>query len=128
MQAVYEGVAFELRLSVERLLAGRKPDRVVSIGGGTMDARWLQIKADVLGAEIEVPAVQECTAFGAALLAGIGAGVYRNVEEAVQRTFRVGKTVAPRREMKDTYDRLYASYRMLSDTLYPINKALEMTI
>jgi len=76
----------------------------------------------------EVPAVQECTAFGAALLAGIGAGVYRNAEEAVQRTFRVGKTVAPRREMKDTYDRLYASYRMLSDTLYPINKALEMTI
>lgn len=128
MQAVYEGVAFELRLSVERLLAGRKPDRVVSIGGGTMDARWLQIKADVLGAEIEVPAVQECTAFGAALLAGIGAGVYRNAEEAVQRTFRAGKTVAPRREMKDTYDRLYASYRMLSDTLYPINKALEMTI
>lgn len=125
MQAVYEGVAFELRLLADQLLGGKKPERVVSIGGGTMDARWLQIKADVLGVEIEVPSVQECTALGAALLAGVGAGIYKNAEEAVARTFRAGKTVVPRREANALYNQLYPSYRTLCETLYPINKALE---
>ena len=125
MQAVYEGVAFELRLSVERLLKGARPSRVVSIGGGTKNSRWLQIKADVLGCEIEVPQVQECTALGAALLAGIGAGVYKDERDAVARTFRVGKRIEPRQETQDLYGQLMTIYRSLYGNLYSINQALE---
>ena len=125
MQAVYEGVAFELRLSVERLLKGARPSRVVSIGGGTKNSQWLQIKADVLGCEIEVPQVQECTALGAALLAGIGAGVYKDERDAVARTFRVGKRIEPRQETQDLYGRLMTIYRSLYGNLYSINRALE---
>ncbi|MCI9120526.1 MAG: hypothetical protein HFG00_03225 [Oscillibacter sp.] len=125
MQAVYEGVAFELRLTMEALSGGSCPKRVVAIGGGTMDSRWLQIKADVLGVKIEVPAVRECTALGAALLAGIGAGVYKDAGEAVEKTFRLGKTAVPQQETKALYDRLYAVYRTLGNALYPVNQDLE---
>ena len=124
-QAVYEGVAFELRRSVEQLLQGGRPRRVVSIGGGTKNAAWLQIKADVLGTEIEVPAVQECTAFGAALLAGIGAGVYADAADALRRTWRLGQRVAPRAGTRQLYDALYGVYCRLYGTLHPINERLE---
>lgn len=124
-QAVYEGVAFELRRSVEQLLQGGRPRRVVSIGGGTKNAAWLQIKADVLGTEIEVPAVQECTAFGAALLAGIGAGVYADAADALRRTWRLGQRVAPRAGTRQLYDALYGVYCRLYGTLRPANERLE---
>ena len=117
MQAVYEGTAFELRLCTEQLLKGGRPQRIVSIGGGTMNSRWMQIKADVINSKIEIPAVQECTAFGAALLAGVGAGIYQDLQDAARRTYRTGKTVEPRQETKAVYDRLFRDYRMLYQNL-----------
>lgn len=125
IQAVYEGVAFELRLSIEQLLNGKTPDRVVSIGGGTMNTQWLQVKANILNVEIEVPEVQECTALGAALLAGIGAGIYKNAKDAVNQTFRVGQKVIPQGGTTAIYDRLYKIYRSLYGTLRPVNLALD---
>lgn len=125
MQAVYEGVAFELRLSVQQLLGGQRPRRIVSIGGGTLNPRWLQVKADVLGCEIEVPAVRECTALGAALLAGVGAGVYRDVLSAVEETFRVEQRVSPRPETAEIYQRLYEAYCPLYGLLHTVNETLE---
>lgn len=117
MQAVYEGTAFELRLCTEQLLKGGRPQRIVSIGGGTMNSRWMQIKADVINSKIEIPAVQECTAFGAALLAGVGAGIYQDLQDAARRTYRTGKTVEPRQETKAVYDRLFRDYQMLYQNL-----------
>lgn len=90
-----------------------------------MNDAWMQIKADVLQMAIEVPVVQECTAFGAALLAGIGAGVYRDVQDALQKTYRVGRIVKPNRETKALYDSRYAVFTQLYETLHAVNCALE---
>lgn len=125
MQAVYEGVAFELRLSVEQLSEESSLQRIVSIGGGTMNEQWLQIKSDVLGREIEVPAVQECTAFGAAILAGIGAGVYTDVNDALKQTYRIGKTIKPNMKTTAVYHKMFNTYRQLYLTLHKVNQALD---
>lgn len=124
-QAVYEGVAFEMRRCMERLLNGAPPARVLSIGGGTKNARWLQIKADVLGVPIEVPAVQEASALGAALLAGVGAGVFRDVRDAVSKTYCVGTQVRPASDATAVYNRLYPLYETLEPVLHDLNAALE---
>ncbi len=124
MQAVYEGVAFELRLCAEQLLGGSRPQRVVSIGGGTMNDYWMQVKADILNSSIEIPAVKESTAFGAALLAGVGAGIFCDVQDALERTYRVGKKLFPRPEANALYDRLFQDYKILYERLYSINADL----
>lgn len=124
MQAVYEGVAFELRVCAEQLLRGDQPRRVVSIGGGTKDSHWMQVKADVLNSKIEVPSVQECTAFGVALLAGVGAGIYQDPRDAARQTYRVGKTVTPRQETRALYDQLFQDYRTLYQGLHHVNADL----
>jgi xylulokinase len=83
-RALFEALAFQLRLAVDTYagLTGETFPDVICIGGGSQNAFWVQMKADVLDRRIRVSALRENTAHGAALLAGIGAGVYRDVEEA----------------------------------------------
>jgi sugar (pentulose or hexulose) kinase len=71
---------------------------VTLVGGGSRSLAWTQIKADVLGMPIRVPRIREATALGAALLAGVGAGVYRDLGEAASVATAVGADVVePRR-------------------------------
>ena len=56
----------------------RRCERFVAVGGATRNAFWMQNKADVIGRPIEVPDVEEATPLGAAILAGIGVGLYRD--------------------------------------------------
>ena len=83
-RAVLEGVAFGLRDGMDLMLeAGiAAPDRIVASGGGTRSGLWRQILADVLRAEIATVATTEGAAYGAGLLAAVGAGWYPSVEEA----------------------------------------------
>jgi xylulokinase len=71
---------------------------VTVVGGGSRSLAWTLIKADVLGMPIRVPRIREATALGAALLAGVGAGVYRDLGEAASVATAVGADVVePRR-------------------------------
>lgn len=124
MQAVYEGVAYEMKQMVERLSAGQPVKRIVSTGGGTKNPVWLQTKADVLGLPIEVSETAEASAFGAALLAGIGAGVYTGVDEAIRRAVRIVRTVAPRLNRTAYYRKAYPVFRQLEGALRPIHTAM----
>lgn len=83
-RAVFEGTAFSFRQMVESLegFAGTELREIRAVGGGTRNALWNQIKADVLQRKIRVLGFQETGTLGAALLAGVGAGVYRSFEEA----------------------------------------------
>jgi xylulokinase len=83
-RAVFEGTAFSFRQMVESLegFAGTELREIRAVGGGTGNALWNRIKADVLQREIRVLGFQETGTLGAALLAGVGAGVYRSFEEA----------------------------------------------
>ena len=110
-QAVCEGVCYEMRQLMEQL--GR-PERVVSIGGGTKNSAWLQTKANILGCCIEVPHVQESTALGAALLAGIGAGIYADAKDAFRAAYRIGRKVYPDPELKEGYDRGFEVFRKIA--------------
>lgn len=125
VRAVLEGVAFGLRDSLELIRGLGVPiTQVRASGGGARSALWRQIQADVFGTELVQVNVTEGAAFGAALLAGVGAGVYRDVREATDACVRVVSTTEPRGEAVAVYERLYPLYRGLYTALKPTFEAL----
>lgn len=126
VRAVLEGVCFELRFIYEHLHHVIPYDirKITTIGGGARNKYWLQIKADIIGVPVEVPVVKEATALGAALLAGVGSGVYTDLDEATRRTYQVDQLLLPNQELRLTYDQLYRIYRQLYPALKEINGEL----
>lgn len=110
LRAVYEGIGFSLKDSLEMLISlGLTIDDVRLIGGGTKSRLWSQIVTDVLGLQLNVPAVRDAS-FGAALLAGMGVGVFADDAEAVQRGVRIAGVLTPNEEAHDVYSRLFPIY------------------
>lgn len=120
-RAVLEGVTFSLKDCL-RLIEdlGIDAQAVRLSGGGARSALWRQMQADIFGRPAEVVSSAEGPAFGAALLAGVGAGLYPSVEEACQATIRSGERVEPSVGGVAAYARAYARYRRL----YPALKAI----
>lgn len=115
IRAVLEGVAYGLRDSLELMRElGITISQVRASGGGARSALWRQILADVFGTEIALVNVTEGAAYGAALLAGVGAGLYHDVPGACARTIRVVDQVAPGENA-----RIYADYYPIYRSLYP---------
>ncbi|MCL2740736.1 MAG: FGGY family carbohydrate kinase [Oscillospiraceae bacterium] len=113
-RAVLEGVAYEMRLNVEALAkAGIKVGKVRAAGGGARSGVWMQIKADVLGMEIERAANPEVGAYGSALLAGLSVGGYASLGEAMGAAKADGSVVPGGGAVAARYDELYARYRRL---------------
>jgi xylulokinase len=124
-RAVLEGVSFGLRDSLELIKGLGVPiEQVRASGGGARSPLWRQIQADVFGAELVLINVTEGAAFGAALLAGVGAGVYRDVREAVDACVRVVSSTRPQTEAAAAYEKLYPAYRGLYGALKPTFDAL----
>jgi xylulokinase len=80
-RAVLEGSAFQLRRILESCGLSSSSE-IVAVGGGAKSALWLDIIADVTGLTLLVPRVVEAGALGAAILAGVGVGVYPDIREA----------------------------------------------
>lgn len=81
--ATIKGMCFQLQSMIDYMKAGRISYKdMVLAGGGSKDSTWLQVKADILGIRLCIPDVEEASALGAALLAGIGCGLYHNHQEA----------------------------------------------
>ena len=113
-RAVLEGVAFGLRDSRELLRELGVDIAVARVsGGGARGRLWLEIVASALGIPVELTAVEEGSAFGAALLGGVAAGVFSDVHDAVARCVRVRETVEPDPFWAAVYDEGYARYRRL---------------
>lgn len=125
-RAVLEGVAFGLRDSFELIkgagLAEVKQVRVS--GGGARSPLWRQILADVLNAELVTVNTTEGAAYGAALLAGVGAGVWSDVDAACQSTIQVTGSTTPQADVVARYERSYATYRELYPALKLISHSL----
>lgn len=118
VRAVYEGVAYGLRDSFEILGEMQVPiSQVRASGGGARSAVWRQIQADITGREHVLINVDEGPAFGAALLASVGTGVYPSVETACRSTIKVVSSTQPDIARKALYDRYYAVYRALYPAL-----------
>lgn len=117
-RAVMEGVALAFRDALGVFLALGVPiDTVMLGGGGSRSAVWQRIMADVLGMPIELPAATEGAAQGAALLAGVGVGHFRDLADATSSTARVVETIEPNAENIDRYNELYTVYTSLYPSL-----------
>ncbi len=116
-RAVLEGTAFALRHIIESLDAvlNGPIKEIRAVGGGTKNSLWNQIKADVLQKSLDVLDFQESSSLGAALLGGIGSGVYHSFEEAghVARINSGVNRIDPNPSMKERYDQIFALYKQL---------------
>ena len=118
IRACMEGVAYALRHNLETAQAAGAQAKTLRAMGGSANSRiWTRIKADVTGCRMEVPASDTATTLGAAILAGMGTGVWQSFEDAARQTVRVRKTFEPDRAVKDVYDRGYETYRKLYENL-----------
>jgi xylulokinase len=114
-QAVLEGVAFGIKDSF-RLIQGSGAGEVNEVrisGGGAQSPRWRQLMADVLGRELLTVNTTEGAAFGAALLAAVGADLYKSVDEAADAMIAVTGRTEPNGEYTAVYDKYYPHYRAL---------------
>ncbi len=123
VRAVMEGVVFALRQGLELMIALGVPiERILASGGATRHPLWLQLQADIFNRPVYPSQTQEATARGAALLAGIGAGLYANVPEACQRTVHFSEqAVLPDPQSASLYQAAYQAYCQL----YPALKTIQ---
>jgi len=113
-RSVLEGATFALKDSMELVKdKGVKIKEIRAIGGGAKSRVWQQILADILGEEISLLNVEEGPAFGAALIAGVGVGVYSSFAEAVNRIIKVKKTIIPNIKNNQRYNQYYQLYKKL---------------
>lgn len=120
LRATLEGVAFSIldNVNLIRELGGNL-DEIVLAGGIAKSKLWLQIIADVTGCTISLPEETEGTAFGDALIAGLGTGVYENIETAIKKTVKIRKDVnVPDPKNHEHYTELFEIYK----NLYPALK------
>jgi sugar (pentulose or hexulose) kinase len=109
IRALLEAIACEFSLTIERLRRrGIDSSLVRATGGGSKLDWWLQLHADVCGIPFEVVAQDEPGAFGAAIMAGVGAGIYPSVSSAVGRLVAVAKRFEPDAERGEMYADLRA--------------------
>ena len=103
--AVMEGIAFQIRIILEKMKAYEDVHTVVLFGGGAKSALWCQVIADVTGLEIQIPVTPEAAGAGAAVLAGIAAEEFSRQEPPVlarDKTYRPG---AGKEKMQQKYER-----------------------
>ncbi len=116
-RAVMEGVCFAMRQALEISLALSGPvDVVIASGGGMESALWRQMMADVTGLPLQKSLMAEQACTGAALLAGVGAGVYDSLATACQETVQRGTLTEPDAARHAFYDEQHAQFL----ALYPL--------
>lgn len=114
VRAVLEGVVFGLRDSLEIIRSLKIPIREIRLtGGGARSATWRQIQADVFEHPVVTINVEEGPAFGAAIIAGVGTGVFRSFEDATERMIKVTRTVEPIAANARVYEKSYRLFRKL---------------
>lgn len=125
-RAVLEGVAFGLKDIFALMLevGMRDVDQVRVSGGGAKSMLWRQILADVLDSEPVTVNTTEGAAYGAALLAGVAAGVWSDVDTACAQTIRVSERISPDLANVSRYAEMYRQYQSLYPTLRPVSHAL----
>ena len=126
-RSLLEALAFFTRLNLEALaaLTGREADRIILLGGATRLKLLSRLKATVIGLPLYVSTIPEAAATGAALLAGIGAGVFADVDEACSSMRYPVEEINPENAWTPLYEDIYREvYLPLYDTLKPIQDRL----
>lgn len=124
-KAILEGLTYELRVNLDLLRDGGVDiDVLRAIGGGARSKLWLQLKADITGIPVVTPRITEAAAFGAALLAGSGAGLWSSAAAGAERFLELTDTYEPDPMRHAAYTQLYERYREVYPAVAPISRRL----
>lgn len=125
VRSILEGVTYSMRDSLEIFRSLDVPvSKIRASGGGSRAPLWRQIQADVFGQKVHTINSEEGPAYGVALLAAVGAGAFKNIEEACRATIRDVKQTAPNRKATAYYDRAFPLYQRLYQSLKEDFKAI----
>ncbi len=117
-RSVMEGVTFSLRDCYDILLEmSLEIDEMMITGGGARSRIWRQMLADVFNCTVRPIESEEGPSLGAAILAGVGAGIFESIELACERYIHKGKKIKPDEENHRIYDKYYDIYKDLYDSL-----------
>jgi len=127
LRAVMEGVAFSQRDSVE-ILKGMNINlnEMLACGGGGTSSLWRQILADVYACPVKTVLLKEGPAFGAAILAGVGSGLYASVQEACKAVIKTNPPQKPITENSIRYNEIYQVYKGLYPALKDSFRSLSL--
>ncbi len=121
VRAILEGVAFSLRDSLEIFRDMNVPVESIRLGGGGARSKlWRQIQADVYAHAVDIVQAEEGAAYGAALLAGVGGGLWKSVDDACAEVVRVVDRIEPDARAVKVLEPLYRSYRELYPALHKV--------
>jgi xylulokinase len=121
VRSILEGVAFSLMDTLSLFEAMAVPVASIRLGGGGARSElWRQIQADVYNHEVEIVEAEEGAAYGAALLAGVGAKHWSSVEQACSSTVHVAERVRPDSAAGRVLHQQYLLYRQLYLALKPV--------
>ncbi len=123
---IIEGLNYQFLQIIEGLetTLNFTPEKFVAVGGGAKNTLWMQSKADAVGRPFETPDIEEATPLGAAILAGIGVGLYRDEQDAFDRVYKPGKVYEPNSKLTSFYAERFEIYKQIYPALAPINKQL----
>ena len=118
IRSLLEGITFGMRDSLEIIRGMGVPIRQIRVsGGGARSAFWRQMQADVFRSPVRTINASEGPAFGAALLAGVGTGAFKDIREACDATIRITSTTRPKRNAVKVYQRAYPVFQKLYRSL-----------
>jgi L-xylulokinase len=118
LRSIYEGIVFSHLTHVKKLLCNRDIPKSIRLSGGAANSIvWVQIFADALQIPIDIIDAKELGAQGAAMAAGIAAGIYTDYKDAINKTVKVTNTIYPRPEYRTIYEEKYLTYRTIIDSL-----------
>lgn len=121
IRAVMEGVAYSLKDTFTIFAEMKIPVTSIRLGGGgARSPLWRQIQANVYAHEVEIVAAEEGAAYGAAILAGVGAGAWSSVDEACDKVVRVATRIAQHPSDSRTMQQGYLTYRKIYPALRQI--------
>jgi xylulokinase len=121
IKGLLEGVTYYFREGLDHMAAaGIAIEEYRVTGGGARSDAWLQITADIMGRPLARPRITEAGALGAAILAGLGAGVFSSMEEAVSALVQVERVFTPDVGRHRQYEERFVLY----GRLYPFSRAL----
>ncbi len=123
--AVLEGVTFGLRDSLEVAKSlGIDIKRTKICGGGAKSPLWKKLVANILNLEVEVLPSEEGPGYGAAILAAVGCGEFKSIEEAVSNIITVKETIKPDTELVAKYESKYQKFRKIYPTVKSLYKEI----
>ncbi len=123
IRSCMEGVAYSLKHNLDVAESvGASVKELLSVGGSANSALWMQIKSDITGKPLAVVFSDMSTTLGAALLAGVGIGMYKDFEEAVSQTVKITRRYEPNMENREIYQKNYDIYIDLYENLKELMK------